>query len=186
MAKQTGTKSRLSLSTLKPHWGSRTKSVRVGRGESSGLGKTSGRGGKGQTARKSGNVRAGFEGGQMPLYRRVSKLGFRSQSKVFGINKYNVVNLSLLDKHCEAGATVGPEELKALGLGRTNRNQAGFKLLGDGKLSKKLNIRVHAVSASARSSVESAGGTIELIAPAPKAEENVKGSKKKATAKKAQ
>src|SRR5436305_15342603 len=138
MAKEKNQEARpeLSLSTLAPNPGARRESFRVGRGESSGLGKTSGRGGKGQTARKSGNGRAGFEGDQMPLYRRVSKYGFRSQQKVFGINKYHVVNLGLLDKHFEAGATVGPAELKKLGIGRTNRNQAGYKLLATGKLSK--------------------------------------------------
>src|SRR5476649_2596463 len=98
---------RLSLSTLAPAHGARSRKVRVGRGESSGLGKTSGRGGKGQTARKSGNVRPGFEGGQMPLYRRVSKLGFRSRQKVFGMNKFHAVNLGLLEKHFKAGDVVG-------------------------------------------------------------------------------
>ena len=160
------TKAALSLSTLAPAPGSRRESFRVGRGESSGMGKTSGRGGKGQTARKSGNVRAGFEGGQMPLYRRVSKYGFRSQSKVFGTNKYHVINLGLLEKHFKEGATVGPEELKKLGFGRTARNQAGYKLLAGGKLNKKLTVKVHAASAEAKAAVEKAGGSLEIVTTA--------------------
>ena len=156
-------KKSLSLSTLAPAHGARKVRTRVGRGESSGHGKTSGRGGKGQTARKSGQVRFGFEGGQMPLYRRVSKYGFRSQQKVFGTNKYHAVNLSLLDKHFEAGAVVGPEELKALGIGRNARNQAGYKLLATGALNKNLTVKVHAASAQAKAAVEKAGGTVELI-----------------------
>lgn len=160
----------LSLSTLSPAKGSRKESFRVGRGESSGLGKTAGRGGKGQTARKSGNVRAGFEGGQMPLYRRVSKYGFRSQKKVFGTNKFHVINVGLLEKHFADGATVGPEELQALGFGRTNRNQAGYKLLATGTLKKKLTIKVHAASAEAKAAVEKVGGSLEVIKPVSKAE----------------
>jgi large subunit ribosomal protein L15 len=163
-------KKSLSLSTLSPAPGSRKVRTRVGRGESSGHGKTSGRGGKGQTARKSGQVRFGFEGGQMPLYRRVSKYGFRSQKKVFGTNKFHVINLSLLDRHFDAGSVVGPEELKALGFGRTARNQAGYKLLATGKLSKKLTIKVHAASAQAKAAVEAAGGSLELLVSAPVAQ----------------
>jgi len=165
----TNKKKSLSLSNLSPAHGSRKARLRVGRGESSGHGKTSGRGGKGQSARKSGHVRFGFEGGQMPLYRRVSKYGFRSQKKVFGTNKFHAVNLSLLDKHFEAGSTVGPDELKALGVGRTARNQAGYKLLATGTLKKKLTVKVHAASAQAKAAVEAAGGTVELIV-APAAE----------------
>lgn len=162
----TNKKKALSLSTLSPAHGSRKARTRVGRGESSGHGKTSGRGGKGQTARKSGQVRFGFEGGQMPLYRRVSKYGFRSQKKVFGTNKFHVVNLSLLEKHFDSGAVVGPEQLQALGFGRTARNQAGFKLLGTGSLKKKLTVKVHAASAQAKAAVEAAGGSVELLAVA--------------------
>lgn len=155
--------SRLSLSTLHPAYGSRKKRLRVGRGEGSGVGKTSGRGGKGQTARNGGGVRPGFEGGQIPLYRRVSKYGFRSQSKVLGNNKFDVVNLSTLEKHFDNGATVGPEELFKLGFGRTNRNLAGYKILAAGDISKKLTIKVHAISASAKAKIEAAGGKVELI-----------------------
>ena len=169
MTKQKSQKKELSLSTLAPAPGSRKESFRVGRGESSGLGKTAGRGGKGQTARKSGNVRAGFEGGQMPLYRRVSKYGFRSQKKVFGTNKFHVINLGLLEKHFKEGAVVGPDELKALGFGRTARNQAGYKLLDGGKLNKKLTVKVHAASAEAKSLIEKVGGSLEIVSTAAKA-----------------
>ena len=153
----------LSLSTLKPTRGARHRKVRIGRGEGSGAGKTSGKGGKGQTARNGGGVSIGFEGGQMPLYRRVSKYGFRSSQKVWGVNKFDVINLTMLDRHFENGATVGPEELKKLGIGRTNRTQGGYKILGTGELTKKLSLKVHAISESAKAKIESAGGSVELI-----------------------
>ncbi len=166
MARSKSEGSKLSLATLKPAYKSKKIKDRVGRGEGSGLGKTSGRGGKGQTARNGGGVRPGFEGGQMPLYRRISKWGFRSRGKITGNNRYHVVNLSILDKHFADGATVGPEELKKLGFGRTARNQAGYKLLGTGKLTKRLSVKVHAASEQAKSLVEKAGGTVEIIGAA--------------------
>lgn len=161
--KTTNSGSRLSLSKLRPAYGARVKRLRVGRGEGSGKGKTSGRGGKGQTARNGGGVRPGFEGGQMPLYRRISKYGFRSQSKVLGTNKYDVVNLDSLEIHFENGATVGSDELLSLGFGRTHRNLAGYKILGTGNITKKLTVKVQAVSASAKAKIEAAGGTVEIV-----------------------
>ena len=107
---------RLSLSTLAPAIGARKTSKRLGRGESSGRGKTSGRGGKGQTARNGGGVRAGFEGGQMPLYRRIPKIGFTSLKNVAGANRFNVVRLDVLER-CENGATVDATSLREMGYG---------------------------------------------------------------------
>lgn len=153
----------MKLSNLMPSVGSRKERKRVGRGESSGLGKTSGRGGKGQTARSGGTIRPGFEGGQMPLYRRVPKFGFRSRQKTLGTNQFNPVNLHVLDGF-EDGAVVDAEALRARGYGRTGSRRAGYKVLGTGELSKRLTVRVQAVSESARAKIEAAGGTVEIIA----------------------
>lgn len=153
----------LSLSTLKPLPGARKSRVRVGRGEGSGLGKTSGKGGKGQTARAGGSIRPGFEGGQTPLYKRIPKVGFRSRIGANGQNKYNVVRLSVLER-LDDGATVNVESIKALGYGLKSGNKAGIKILADEvKLTKKLVVTVHAVSAAAREQIEAAGGRVELI-----------------------
>lgn len=151
----------MELSTLSPAKGSRKKARRVGRGEGS-KGKTCGRGGKGQTARSGGNIPARFEGGQMPLYRRIPKIGFRSKLKAAGANTYNLVSLDTLERF-ESGATVDETSLKAKGYGTSPRNEAGVKVLGTGKLTKKLTVKVNAISASARAAVEAAGGTVELI-----------------------
>jgi len=152
----------MKLSELKPAKGSRKAARRVGRGESSGAGKTSGRGGKGQTARSGGGVRAGFEGGQMPLYRRMGKVGFRSQKKTLGLNSYHTVDVSVLERF-ENGSVVDADAILAIGYGRHNRNRAGVKILGTGTLSRKLTVKVHAVSASAKQKIEAAGGTVELL-----------------------
>lgn len=152
----------LKLSELRPARGSRKARKRVGRGESSGHGKTSSRGGKGQTARSGGGVRPGFEGGQMPLYRRLPKYGFRSRQKTLGENQYHVVNLSKLNSF-DNGATVSAEMILALGYGNHNRNKAGVKVLGTGELTKKLNLKVHAISEAAKAQVEAKGGSVELI-----------------------
>lgn len=152
----------MELSTLKPRPGSRTKRLRVGRGESSGQGKTSGTGGKGQKGRKGVSIRAGFEGGQMPLYRRISKLGFTSRQKARGLNQYQVINLSDLERF-DAGALVDLEFLKKKGFGPTNKRNAGIKVLGGGTLTKKLKLKVHAISPAAKAKIEGLGGTVELI-----------------------
>lgn len=152
----------MTLQNLKPRPGSHKKSIRVGRGEGSGSGKTSGKGGKGQTARSGGTINPGFEGGQMPLYRRVSKYGFRSQSKVLGINRFNPINLDTLQKHFEAGSEVTEAKLLELGFGRTARTRGGFKVLGRGEISKALKVVVSACSEEAKLKIEKAGGTLTL------------------------
>jgi len=144
-----------TLGNLSPARGSNTKKKRLGRGPGSGLGKTAARGGKGQTARKGGGIRAGFEGGQTPLYRRLPKRGFTSPFRV----EYNVVNLSALDK-LEAGTKVTPELLRDKGLLRNPANPV--KVLGKGELKKKLMVAVHKVSATAKSAIEKAGGSVEV------------------------
>jgi large subunit ribosomal protein L15 len=146
----------IKLNTLKPKAGSRHRKKRVGCGESSGHGKTSGRGHKGQKARSGGSIRLGFEGGQMPLLRRMPKRGFNNTrfKKVWGI-----VNLSHLEDF-EAGAVVDETVLRESGLVRGNLD--GVKILGTGTLTKALTVKVDAVSAGARQKIEAAGGTIEL------------------------
>lgn len=153
----------LKLSELRVNPGARKKRTRVGRGEGSGLGKTSGRGGKGQTARAGGKVRAGFEGGQMPLYRRLPKVGFTSRVGVQGKNKYVIVKLDALEALAD-GTTVDAALLATMGYAERNGRVAGIKLLSGNKpLSKKLQIKVHAVSESAKAAVEKAGGSIEIL-----------------------
>jgi len=144
-----------NLGNLSPAPGSNTKKKRLGRGPGSGLGKTAARGGKGQTARKGGGIRFGFEGGQTPLYRRLPKRGFNSPFRV----EYNVVNLSVLEK-LDAGTKVTPELLAEKGLLRNPANPV--KVLGNGELKKKLMVAVHKVSATAKSAIEKAGGSVEI------------------------
>jgi large subunit ribosomal protein L15 len=153
----------LNLNQLKPMPGSRKRRTRVGRGEGSGHGKTSGKGGKGQTARAGGKIRAGFEGGQMPLYRRVPKVGFTSRVSVTGNNDYAIVRLSVLER-LDNGTTVDMDKIRSLGYAKKSSERAGVKVLCDvEKLTKKLNVKVNAISAKARSIVEAAGGTVELV-----------------------
>jgi len=150
------TKSELkTLGNLSPAKSSNTPKKRLGRGTGSGLGKTAARGGKGQTARKGGGIRAGFEGGQTPLYRRLPKRGFTNPFRV----EYNAVNLSSLNKFA-AGTKITPELLKEHGLLRNPANPV--KILGNGKLDKKLVVAVHKVSDSAKVQVEKAGGSVEV------------------------
>jgi large subunit ribosomal protein L15 len=151
----------MRLHDLKPRPGSRHRRKRLGQGESSGHGKTSGRGGKGQTARSGSSIRIGFEGGQMPLIRRIPKRGFNNKS--FAI-RYIPVNLESLNSF-DNGATVDETALRALGLA----NGAGkrIKILGDGELTRKLTVTAHAFSASARIKIEKLGGACQLINPPP-------------------
>ena len=144
-----------TLGNLSPAPGSNIKKKRLGRGPGSGLGKTSARGGKGQTARKGGGIRAGFEGGQTPLYRRLPKRGFTNPFRV----QFNVVNLSSLDRF-DAGTTITPELLNKAGLLKDPSQPV--KLLGKGELKKKLAVALHKVSASAKTAVEKAGGSVEI------------------------
>ena len=147
----------MKLHTLKPNKGSKHRVKRLGCGESSGHGKTSGKGNKGQKARSGGSVRPGFEGGQMPLHRRLPKKGFNN----FNFKtRVSVVNVAQLEKSFEAGETVNEESLRSKNL--VSRNCDVVKILGQGQLSKKLTIAVGAVSASAREKIEKAGGSVEL------------------------
>ncbi len=140
---------------LKPAEGSRTKAMRVGRGEGSGKGKTAGRGTKGTRARNK--VPVFFEGGQMPLYRRIPKLkGFRNPTATH-YGGVNVGALGGLD-----ATEIGPDEMRAAGLVR--KREKLVKVLGGGELSKKLTVRAHAFSGSAKEKIEAAGGTVEVIA----------------------
>jgi large subunit ribosomal protein L15 len=146
----------ITLSTLKPPAGSRHRKVRVGRGMGSKLGKTAGRGNKGQKSRSGYARRRGFEGGQMPLHRRVPKRGFRNP---FG-EDYAVVNVAQLAGFA-AGATVTPELLRERGLVR--RQRARVKILGEGDLGVALVVRAQAFSRSAREKIQAAGGQAELL-----------------------
>ncbi len=153
----------LTLNTLKPMPGARKLRTRVGRGEGSGHGKTSGKGGKGQTARSGGKIRPGFEGGQMPLYRRLPKVGFTSRVSVKGTNVYSIVRLSVLER-LENGTTVDLAKIQSLGYAKKSNERAGVKVLSDvEKLTKKLHVKVNAISAQAKALVEAAGGTVELV-----------------------
>lgn len=145
-----------TLNNLKRPAGSWHRKKRVGRGQGSGLGKTAGRGGKGQKAR-SGNMRfEGFEGGQSPLQRRLPKFGFISPNRTI----YAVVNLADLEAF-DAGATVDEAALKTRGLVKGRYD--GVKVLGNGTLTKKLTVRAHKLSAAAREAVEKAGGSVEEL-----------------------
>jgi large subunit ribosomal protein L15 len=146
----------MRLDELKPAAGSSKKRKRVGRGDGSGHGKTSGRGHKGQGARSGGNVQPGFEGGQMPLQRRLPKRGFHNPSRV----DISVVNLGQLES-LPAGTEVTPEKLSEQGL-VTGKNRR-IKILGDGTLSKALTVKAHGFSARAKEKIEAAGGKTELI-----------------------
>lgn len=140
---------------LRPSPGATHYRKRVGRGPGSGHGKTAGRGNKGQKSRSGYRHQRGFEGGQMPLHRRVPKRGF---TNVFRI-EYDVVNLSDLDRF-EAGQSVDPVSLAALRLAHRSRP---VKILGDGEISKALNVSAHKFSASAQAKIEAAGGRCEVI-----------------------
>ncbi len=146
----------MRLHNLKPRPGSKHRVKRLGIGESSGHGKTSGKGHKGQKARSGGSIRLGFEGGQMPLIRRLPKRGFNNAA--FHKN-YAIVNLSDLSD-LAAGTTVNEELLRASKMIRGN--VIGLKVLGDGELKHALTIEAHKVSASARAKIEGAGGTITI------------------------
>lgn len=146
----------MKLHELKPAEGSRHTRKRVGRGTGSGLGKTSGRGHKGQNARSGGGVRPGFEGGQNPIYRRLPKRGFTSPNRV----EYAVVNLDTFNRF-EDGTVVTPELLIETGV--VKNLKAGVKVLANGELTKKLTIKAHKFSQSAQEKITAAGGATEVI-----------------------
>lgn len=149
----------MRLHNLKPREGSRHRRKRRGCGESSGHGKTSGRGHKGQKARSGGSIRPGFEGGQMPLVRRLPKRGF---SNARFRTRYAVVNVGALNDF-EDGTEVNEALLRERGIVKGRWD--GVKLLGDGDLTRRLSVRVSAASAQAREKIEKAGGTVETPAP---------------------
>ncbi len=164
----------MSLSKLKAPKGANRRKVRVGRGQASGLGKTAGRGGKGQKARTGNMHFEGFEGGQMPLQRRLPKFGFHN------IFRRELEEVQVADLEGLTG-TVDPAALKAAGLVRGNRD--GVVVLGQGELKGAVTLKVHRVTAGARAVIEKAGGTVELI-PAPVTmHEKAKAAKKAAQAK---
>ncbi|PWM36382.1 MAG: 50S ribosomal protein L15 [Clostridiales bacterium] len=146
----------MKLHELSPVPGSTHKGFRKGRGAGSGNGKTAGKGHKGQNARSGGGVRPGFEGGQMPLQRRVPKRGFVN---IFA-TKMTAINVSALNKF-EDGAVVDAEALKSAGI--IKKELDGVKILGHGELSKKLTVKVAAFSDSAKQKIEAAGGKAEVI-----------------------
>ena len=147
----------MRLHDLKPRPGAKHRRKRLGAGESSGHGKTSGRGGKGQSARSGSSIRIGFEGGQMPLIRRIPKRGFNN--KAFGTT-YLPVNLTSLNLF-EEGADVDAAALKAAGIAKGTGD--GVKILGTGELTKKLTVRASAFSAAAKAAIEKLGGTAEVV-----------------------
>lgn len=148
----------LTLDSLKPNPGAKHRKKRVGNGESSGLGKTCGKGNKGQKARSGGTIRPGFEGGQMPLHRRLPKKGFSNARFKSDIA---IINLNQLEAFFEAGATVTEIELRACGLVKGSCD--AVKLLGKGELSKALNVSVDFASASVAQKITAAGGTLTVL-----------------------
>ena len=146
----------MKLFELKPSEGSTKSRKRLGRGHGSGLGKTSGRGHKGQKARSGGGVRIGFEGGQMPIYRRLPKRGF---TNIFA-KEYVEVKISDLNKF-DNGATVDANALKEAGI--IKKTCDGIKVLGNGSLEKKLTVKAAKFTVSAKEKIEAAGGKVEVI-----------------------
>jgi large subunit ribosomal protein L15 len=146
----------MKLHELKPTEGSRKERNRVGRGTGSGNGKTSGKGHKGQNARSGGGVRPGFEGGQTPLFQRLPKRGFTNINR----KDFAIVNLETLNRF-ENGTEVTPELLLETGV--VSNAKAGIKVLGNGTLDKKLTVRAHKFSSTAKDAIEAAGGTVEVI-----------------------
>lgn len=147
----------MKLHELSPAEGSSRKAFRVGRGAGSGNGKTAGKGHKGQKARSGGGVRPGFEGGQMPLQRRVPKRGFVN---IFATH-YATVNIGQLNEKFEDGAVVDADAIVAAGL--VKKVMDGIKVLGNGEVNKNLTVKVAAFSKSAKEKIENAGGKTEVI-----------------------
>lgn len=146
----------MKLHELKPAEGSRSERKRKGRGIGSGNGKTAGKGHKGQNARSGGGVRPGFEGGQNPLFRRLPKRGFTNINR----KEYAIVNLDTLNRF-EEGTEVTPALLIETGF--VSSEKAGIKILGNGSLDKKLTVKAHKFSASAKEAIETAGGQTEVV-----------------------
>jgi large subunit ribosomal protein L15 len=156
---------RIGLHNLKPKPGSRRPRKRVGRGQGSGLGKTSGRGHKGAGARSGAKKKVGFEGGQNPIHMRMRKLRGPHMKKSMPFEKFRThtqpVNLRDLEQRFDKGAEVTPDSLREKGL--ASRKEIPVKVLGQGELSKALTVHAHAFSKTAREKIEAAGGTAQLI-----------------------
>lgn len=148
----------MRLGNLSPAEGANTPAKRLGRGIGSGLGKTSGKGHKGQWARSGGGVRPGFEGGQMPLIRRIPKRGFNNHFT----KTYSIVNVSVLESF-EAGSVIDMAILAEKGLIKVLKDCAGLKVLGNGTLTKAVTVKAERFSASAKEAIEKAGGKAEQI-----------------------
>ena len=156
----------MRLHDLKPRPGAKHRRKLLGRGESSGHGKTSGRGGKGQSARSGSSIRPGFEGGQMPLFRRMPKRGFNNKRHT---TQYIPINLESLNSFDE-GARVDEVALRSVGIANGKRS-FGIKILGNGEVTKKLTVVADAFSATAKKKIEDKGGTCEIVpkfVPTPK------------------
>ena len=147
----------MKLNELKYNNGSKKDIKRLGRGSSSGTGKTSGKGHKGQNARSGGGVRPGFEGGQLPLYRRLPKRGF---SNALFKKEYAVINVSDLNKF-DDNTTVTAELLVEMGI--IKKTLSGIKVLGSGEITKKLTVKAHAFSKTAKDKIEAQGGKVEVM-----------------------
>lgn len=147
----------MKLNELSPAAGSTRAPYRKGRGAGSGNGKTAGKGHKGQNARSGGGVRPGFEGGQIPLYRRLPKRGFKNRFATV----YSIVNIADLEAKFNDGDTVDLAALKAAGL--VKKENDGIKVLGQGEITKKLTVKADKYSESAKAKIEAAGGTAEVI-----------------------
>lgn len=147
----------MKLHTMYPNDGATKTRKRVGRGPGSGLGKTSGRGQKGQNSRSGGGVRPGFEGGQLPLFRRLPKRGFTNAKFK---TTYAVLNLSDLNRF-EEGSEITPELLKDMGILKNQLD--GVKILGNGKLDKKITVKANKFSKTAKEAIETLGGKAEVI-----------------------
>ena len=149
----------MRLEDLRPAPGSTTKRKRIGRGPGSGHGKTAGKGHKGQKARSGGGARPGFEGGQMPLYRRLPKRGFVPYG---GKTEFAIVNLKDVVARFAAGSVVDPDSLLQARLIK-KADRGAVKILGEGDVSHALTVRTHKISESARRKVEAAGGRVEVL-----------------------
>ncbi len=156
----------MRIEDLRPAAGSTKKRKRLGRGPGSGQGKTAGKGHKGLNARSGGGVRVGFEGGQMPLYRRLPKRGFMPYG---GKTEFAIVNVGELAARFATGSVIDPEALVSSGLIRKSGRSA-VKVLGDGDVAHALTVRVHKVSESAKQKLEAAGGRVEVLPARVKAE----------------
>ncbi len=161
-----------TLSDLMPPAGARRKRKRVGRGPGCGQGKTSGKGQKGQRCRSGSGIRRGFEGGQMPLQRRLPKRGFNNLFRV----KYHVINVGRISNGCDE-KVIGPEEMREAGL--VPRKKGYVKVLGSGEIEKSLTIKAHHFSASAKEKIEKAGGKI-VVLPKKHLKEDTEETQKRA------